>query len=81
MTKASRADVQKLVLLIAVAAYAFWVINTSQSQEEEVKEVTFITYYLVEIVEALLQTPQAADTRLQQTASKRVLLPRGHNIQ
>lgn len=39
MTKASRADVQKLVLLMAVAAYAFWVIKAGgERQEEDQKE-------------------------------------------
>lgn len=32
ITKASRADVQKLVLLMAVAAYAFWEITTEVRQ-------------------------------------------------
>lgn len=38
MTKASRADVQKLVLLMAVAAYAFWVINTAGQRRAEEEE-------------------------------------------
>lgn len=76
MTKASRAEVQKLVLLMAVAAYAFWEIQRGDSQEEERKRKrkSSSVHYLIEIVEALLQTPQAADTSLQQTASAGVLL-------
>lgn len=76
MTKASRAEVQKLVLLMAVAAYAFWEIQRGGSQEEEKKRrrKSSSVHYLIEIVEALLQTPEAADTRLQQTASTGILL-------
>lgn len=35
MTKASRADVQKLVLLMAVAAYAFWGMKSREAHEEK----------------------------------------------
>lgn len=38
------------------------------------REEKRVEYYLIEIVEALLQTPQTTDTSFQHTASARILL-------
>ena len=45
-----------------------------KSTTEPRTERTYWRRYLIEIVEALLQTPQAADAGLQQTAGARILL-------
>lgn len=49
-------------------------------RRRRVKEDKGFVCYLIEIVEALLQTPQTADTSFQQTASARVLLRHNNGI-